>query len=166
MAVYTVYRGINMDKNKQVFTSKSALADYLGITRKTLYKRAKERKIELSGSYTQDQLDTLRSRLDTTQVNENISTNTQDNNQKDTPDTQLVNTLKDQIANLQQQLKEKKDEIKYLKLENEEKNRQIERRDKALDQQQHLQLTTSQQLKDAKLLETIQPEKKKRWWQI
>ena len=37
------------------------------------------------------------------------------------PDTQLVNTLKDQIANLQQQLKEKKDEIKYLKLENEEK---------------------------------------------
>ena len=108
MAVYTVYRGINMDKNKQVFTSKSALADYLGITRKTLYKRAKERKIELSGSYTQDQLDTLRSRLDTTQVNENISKNTQDNNQKDTPDTQLVNTLKDQIANLQQQLKEKR----------------------------------------------------------
>lgn len=166
MAVYTVYRGINMDKNKQVFTSKSALADYLGITRKTLYKRAKERKIELSGSYTQNQLDTLRSRLDTTQVNENISTNTQYNNQKDTPDTQLVNILKDQIANLQQQIEEKKDEIKYLKLENEEKNRQIERRDKALDQQQRLQLTTSQQLKDAKLLEPIQPEKKKRWWQI
>lgn len=155
-----------MDKNKQVFTSKSALADYLGITRKTLYKRAKERKIELSGSYTQNQLDTLRSRLDTTQVNENISTNTQYNNQKDTPDTQLVNILKDQIANLQQQIEEKKDEIKYLKLENEEKNRQIERRDKALDQQQRLQLTTSQQLKDAKLLEPIQPEKKKRWWQI
>lgn len=138
-----------MDKSKQVFSSKSALATYLGITRKTLYKRAKERKVELSGSYTEEQLDTLRSRLDTTQVNEKEHTNTQLNNQKDTPDTQLLTALQDQIDYLKQQ---------------------IERRDQALDQQQRLQLSVSQQLDDAKehikLLETIQPEKKKRWWQI
>jgi chromosome segregation ATPase len=142
-----------MDKNKHIFNSKSELAAYLGITRKTLYKRAKERNIELSGTYTDEQLDTLRSRLDTTQINDKEYGNKQESNQKE---TELVTALQEQINYLKQQI--------------EEKDRQIERRDQALDQQQRLQLSVSQQLDDAKeqikQLETIQPEKKKKWWQI
>jgi transcriptional regulator of acetoin/glycerol metabolism len=145
-----------MDKSKQVFNSKSELAAHLGITRKTLYKRSKELNIELSGSYTEEQLDTLRSRLGTTQVNEKEYINKHKNNQKETPNTQLVTALQEQVTYLKQQI--------------EEKDRQIERRDQALDQQQRLQLSVSQQLDDAKeqikQLETIQPKKKKRWWQI
>ena len=134
-----------MQNDTKAFTSKAALADYLGVTRKTLYKRANANSIELNGEYTHAQLKLLSSRLDTTQSS-NQNTHAKH-------DDLLVKSLQDQVEYLKSQLTEKDTQIASLY--------------QALDQQQQLQLGITQQLEDAnKKLQLIEAPKRRHWWQF
>ena len=109
---------------EHLYKSVKALADELGISRTTLYKRAKLNGIELTGNYTSqqiEQLKTVQSKVDTEHKDEHFF---QSEIQKQKLSSQL--TVKDeQIAELNQQLKQAQ---------------------KLADQAQQLQLKTQLQL--------------------
>ena len=80
---------------EHLYKSVKALADELGVSRTTLYKRAKLNGIELNGNYTSqqiEQLKTVQPKMDTEQKTEHFS---EQNEHKD-----------EQIAELNQQLKQ------------------------------------------------------------
>ena len=99
---------------EHLYKSVKALADELGISRTTLYKRAKLNDIELTGNYTSqqiEQLKTVQTKMDTEQKNEHFA---EQNEHKDEhffqSEIQKLSsqlTVKDeQIAELNQQLKQ------------------------------------------------------------
>ncbi|WP_270320318.1 hypothetical protein [Weissella cibaria] len=65
---------------EHLYKSVKALADELGVSRTTLYKRAKLNGIELNGNYTSqqiEQLKTVQSKMDIEQKNEHFSEQTE-----------------------------------------------------------------------------------------
>lgn len=128
-----------MDEKETFFNSVTELSKHLGISRKTLYERAKRDGIDLNGSYTQNELDSLRIK-----GNKSVSeTKVNDHSQKETEqkqnDTALLDALRTQISML-----EADKERLYLELDT--RNKHIDELNKQVDQSQQLQLKTQLQL--------------------
>jgi hypothetical protein len=111
---------------EHVFESVKALADELGVSRTTLYKRAKENEIQLIGTYTQEQIDKL--------MGVHLKTDSEQENEQ-SPE-QAVDSG---ITALSEQLTVKDNQIAEL-------NRRLEQAQKLVDQSQQLQLKTQLQL--------------------
>lgn len=128
-----------MDEKETFFNSVTELSKHLGISRKTLYERAKRDGIDLNGSYTQNELDSLRIK-----GNKSVSeTKVNDHSQKETKqkqnDTALLDALRTQISML-----EADKERLYSELDT--RNKHIDELNKQVDQSQQLQLKTQLQL--------------------
>ena len=111
---------------EHLYKSVKALADELGISRTTLYKRAKLNGIELTGNYTSqqiEQLKTVQSKMDIEQKNEHIN----------------EHFFQLEIQRLSSQLTVKDGQIAEL-------NQQLKQAQKLADQAQQLQLKTQLQL--------------------
>ena len=118
---------------EHLYKSVKALADELGISRTTLYKRAKLNGIELTGNYTSqqiEQLKTVQSKMDTEQKNEQF---VEQNEHKD------EHFFQSEIQRLSSQLTVKDEQIAEL-------NQQLKQAQKLADQAQQLQLKTQLQL--------------------
>ena len=118
---------------EHLYKSVKALADELGISRTTLYKRAKLNGIDLNGNYTSQQIEQLKTvqfKMDTEQKNEHFS---EQNEHKDEHFSQS------EIQRLSSQLTVKDEQIAEL-------NQQLKQAQKLADQAQQLQLKTQLQL--------------------
>lgn len=118
---------------EHLYKSVKALADELEISRTTLYKRAKLNGIELTGNYTSqqiEQLKTVQSKMDTEQKNEQF---VEQNEHKD------EHFFQSEIQRLSSQLTVKDEQIAEL-------NQQLKQAQKLADQAQQLQLKTQLQL--------------------
>ena len=118
---------------EHLYKSVKALADELGVSRTTLYKRAKLNGIELNGIYTSqqiEQLKTVQSKMDTEQKNEQFA---EQNEHKD------EHFFQSEIQRLSSQLTVKDEQIAEL-------NQQLKQAQKLADQAQQLQLKTQLQL--------------------
>ena len=114
---------------EHLYKSVKALADELEISRTTLYKRAKLNGIELTGNYTSqqiEQLKTVQSKMDTEQKNEQFA-------------EQNEHFFQSEIQRLSSQLTVKDEQIAEL-------NQQLKQAQKLADQAQQLQLKTQLQL--------------------
>jgi hypothetical protein len=111
---------------EHVFESVKALADELGVSRTTLYKRAKENEIQLIGTYTQEQIDKL--------MGVHLKTDSEQENEQ-SPEQAVDSGIKA----LSEQLTVKDNQIAEL-------NRRLEQAQKLVDQSQQLQLKTQLQL--------------------
>ena len=121
----------NMAEHK--FDSIKALADEIGISRTTLYKRAKENDIELTGSYTDEQLNKLMSVHLKMNSEQRIEQNSEHGNGHNS------GGLAGAISALSEQLTAKDEQIAEL-------NHRLEQAQKLVDQSQQLQLKTQLQL--------------------
>ena len=111
---------------EHLYKSVKALADELGISRTTLYKRAKLNDIKLTGNYTSqqiEQLKTVQSKMDIEQKNEHIN----------------EHFFQLEIQRLSSQLTVKDGQIAEL-------NQQLKQAQKLADQAQQLQLKAQLQL--------------------
>ena len=111
---------------EHLYKSVKALADELGISRTTLYKRAKLNGIDLNGNYTSQQIEQLKTvqfKMDTEQKNEH----------KD------EHFFQSEIQRLSYQLTVKDEQIAEL-------NQQLKQAQKLADQAQQLQLKAQLQL--------------------
>ncbi|MGG7602911.1 hypothetical protein [Weissella cibaria] len=118
---------------EHLYKSVKALADELEISRTTLYKRANLNGIELTGNYTSqqiEQLKTVQSKMDTEQKNEQF---VEQNEHKD------EHFFQSEIQRLSSQLTVKDEQIAEL-------NQQLKQAQKLADQAQQLQLKTQLQL--------------------
>ncbi len=118
---------------EHLYKSVKALADELEISRTTLYKRAKLNGIELTGNYTSqqiEQLKTVQSKMDTEQKNEQFA---EQNEHKD------EHFFQSEIQRLSSQLTVKDEQIAEL-------NQQLKQAQKLADQAQQLQLKAQLQL--------------------
>ena len=118
---------------EHLYKSVKALADELGISRTTLYKRAKLNGIELTGNYTSqqiEQLKTVQPKMDTEQKNEHFA---EQNEHKD------EHFFQSEIQRLSSQLTVKDEQIAEL-------NQQLKQAQKLADQAQQLQLKAQLQL--------------------
>ena len=118
---------------EHLYKSVKALADELGISRTTLYKRAKLNGIDLNGNYTSqqiEQLKTVQSKMDTEQKNEQFA---EQNEHKD------EHFFQSEIQRLSSQLTVKDEQIAEL-------NQQLKQAHKLADQAQQLQLKAQLQL--------------------
>lgn len=118
---------------EHVFESVKALADELGVSRTTLYKRAKENGIQLTGTYTQEQFDKLMGvQLKTNAEHDNEQTNEQGERINEQPVDTAIQALSEQLTVKDEQIAEL--------------NRRLEQAQKLVDQSQQLQLKTQLQL--------------------
>lgn len=118
---------------EHLYKSVKALADELGISRTTLYKRAKLNDIKLTGNYTSqqiEQLKTVQSKMDIEQKNEHFSVQNEHINE---------HFFQLEIQRLSSQLTVKDGQIAEL-------NQQLKQAQKLADQAQQLQLKTQLQL--------------------
>lgn len=118
---------------EHLYKSVKALADELGVSRTTLYKRAKLNGIELTGNYTSQQIEQLKTvqfKMDTEQKNEHFA---EQNEHKD------EHFFQSEIQRLSSQLTVKDEQIAEL-------NQQLKQAQKLADQAQQLQLKTQLQL--------------------
>lgn len=118
---------------EHLYKSVKSLADELGISRTTLYKRAKLNGIELTGNYTSqqiEQLKTVQPKMDTEHFAEQ---NEQKNEHKD------EHFFQSEIQRLSSQLTVKDEQIAEL-------NQQLKQAQKLADQAQQLQLKAQLQL--------------------
>ena len=118
---------------EHLYKSVKALADELGISRTTVYKRAKLNGIDLNGNYTSQQIEQLKTvqfKMDTEQKNEHFA---EQNEHKD------EHFFQSEIQRLSSQLTVKDEQIAEL-------NQQLKQAHKLADQAQQLQLKTQLQL--------------------
>lgn len=118
---------------EHLYKSVKALADELGISRTTLYKRAKLNGIELTGNYTSqqiEQLKTVQPKMDTEHKTEHFA---EQNEHKD------EHVFQSEIQRLSSQLTVKDEQIAEL-------NQQLKQAQKLADQAQQLQLKAQLQL--------------------
>ncbi len=118
---------------EHLYKSVKALADELGISRTTLYKRAKLNGIELTGNYTSQQIEQLKTvqfKMDTEQKTEHFAGQ---NEHKD------EHVFQSEIQRLSSQLTVKDEQIAEL-------NQQLKQAQKLADQAQQLQLKAQLQL--------------------
>lgn len=122
---------------EHLYKSVKALADELGISRTTLYKRAKLNGIELTGNYTSqqiEQLKTVQPKMDTEQKTEQKTEHfAEQNEHKD------EHFFQSEIQRLSSQLTVKDEQISEL-------NQQLKQAHKLADQAQQLQLKAQLQL--------------------
>ena len=147
------------------FNSISELSKHLGISRTTLYKRAKENDITLSGIYSDEQLKKLSSvhqfvHTQNTQNEHFEQSSRQNEHRNEHPESE--------ISFLKKQLLEKNTHIDLIIDQLKEKDHQIELLNKNLDQAQQLQLIAEQRLTETKdtLIEYQEKENrtKKGFW--
>lgn len=86
MMIYYVLRSVRLHKwmKKTFFNSVTELSKHLGISRKTLYERAKRDGIELHGSYTQNELDSLRIKGNKSVLETKVNDHSQKRNRTET----------------------------------------------------------------------------------
>ncbi|WP_273947204.1 replication initiation protein [Leuconostoc mesenteroides] len=140
------------------FNSISELAEHLKISRTTLYKRANLSDIDLTGVYSNEQLDLLSSVHPTVQQ---LNSSTEQTGQ-------LSEQTEQQIKFLNKEISAKDKQIKLLSGQLKEKDLQIGLLNKHLDQAQQLQLIAEQRLTETKdnLIEYQEKENhtKKGFW--
>ena len=122
------------------FNSISELAEHLKISRTTLYKRANLSDINLTGVYSDEQLELLSSVHQTVQQ---LNSSTEQTGQ-------LSEQTEQQIKFLNQEISAKDKQIKLLSGQLKEKDLQIGLLNKHLDQAQQLQLIAEQRLTETK----------------
>lgn len=118
------------------FNSISELAEHLKISRTTLYKRANLSDINLTGVYSDEQLELLSSVHQTVQQLNSLTEQT----------GQLSEQTEQQIKFLNKEISAKDNQIKFLSDQLKEKDLQISLLNKNLDQAQQLQLIAEQRL--------------------
>lgn len=140
------------------FNSISELAEHLKISRTTLYRRANLSDIDLTGVYSDEQLELLSSVHPTVQQ---LNSSTEQTGQ-------LSEQTEQQIKFLNQEISAKDKQIKLLSCQLKEKDLQISLLNKHLDQAQQLQLIAEQRLTETKdnLIEYQEKENhtKKGFW--
>ena len=140
------------------FNSISELAEHLKISRTTLYKRANLSDINLTGVYSNEQLDLLSSVHPTVQQ---LNSSTEQTGR-------LSEQTEQQIKFLNKEISAKDKQIKLLSGQLKEKDLQIGLLNKHLDQAQQLQLIAEQRLTETKdnLIEYQEKENhtKKGFW--
>lgn len=143
------------------FSSISNLSKYLQVSRTTLYKRAKEHNITLSGFYSDEQLKKLSGVQYMNTNNEHVKNSNGHIEQRNEHFEQEITFLKKQLS----------DQNKHVALiinQLKEKDNQIGLLNKNLDQAQQLQLIAEQRLTETKstLIEFQEKEKntKKGFW--
>lgn len=143
------------------FSSISNLSKYLHVSRTTLYKRAKEHNITLSGFYSDEQLKKLSGVQYMNTKNEHVKHSNGHIEQRNEHFEQEITFLKKQLS----------DQNKHVALiinQLKEKDNQIGLLNKNLDQAQQLQLIAEQRLTETKstLIEFQEKEKnaKKGFW--
>lgn len=140
------------------FNSISELAEHLKISRTTLYRRANLSDIDLTGVYSNEQLELLSSVHPTVQQ---LNSSTEQTGQ-------LSEQTEQQIKFLNQEISAKDKQIKLLSCQLKEKDLQISLLNKHLDQAQQLQLIAEQRLTETKdnLIEYQEKENhtKKGFW--
>jgi len=122
------------------FNSISELAEHLKISRTTLYKRANLSDINLTGVYSDEQLELLSSVHQTVQK---LNSSTEQTGQ-------LSEQTEQQIKFLNKEISAKNKQIKFLSDQLKEKDLQISLLNKNLDQAQQLQLIAEQRLTETK----------------
>lgn len=141
------------------FNSISELAEHLKISRTTLYKRANLSDINLTGVYSDEQLELLSSVHQTVQL---LNSSTEQTGQ-------LSEQTEQQIKFLNKEISAKDKQIKFLSDQLKEKDLQISLLNKNLDQAQQLQLIAEQRLTETNktLIEYQEKENqpKKGFWQ-
>ena len=141
------------------FNSISELAEHLKISRTTLYKRANLSDINLTGVYSDEQLELLSSAHQTVQQ---LNSSTEQTGQ-------LSEQTEQQIKFLNKEISAKDNQIKFLSDQLKEKDLQISLLNKNLDQAQQLQLIAEQRLTETNktLIEYQEKENqpKKGFWQ-
>lgn len=130
-----------MNNNETFFNSVTELSKHLGISRKTLYERAKRDGIELNGSYTQEELNLLRLKKSKNVTDTKVNNHSRNETQNKHNETELVDVLKAQIVVLEQD----KDRL-YSELES--RNKHIDELNKQVDQAQQLQLLAENRLSE------------------
>ena len=130
-----------MNNNETFFNSVTELAKHLGISRKTLYERAKRDGIELNGSYTQEELNLLRLKKSKNVTDTKVDNHSRNETQNKHNETELVDVLTAQIVVLEQD----KDRL-YSELES--RNKHIDELNKQVDQAQQLQLLAENRLSE------------------
>lgn len=118
------------------FNSISELAEHLKISRTTLYRRANLSDINLTGVYSDEQLELLSSVQPTVQL---LNSSTEQTGQ-------LSEQTEQQIKFLNKEISAKDKQIKFLSDQLKEKDLQISLLNKNLDQAQQLQLIAEQRL--------------------
>ncbi|MCM6832427.1 replication initiation protein [Leuconostoc mesenteroides] len=140
------------------FNSISELAEHLKISRTTLYRRANLSDINLTGVYSDEQLELLSSVQPTVQQLNSLTEQT----------GQLSEQTEQQIKFLNKEISAKDKQIKFLSDQLKEKDLQISLLNKNLDQAQQLQLIAEQRLTETKdnLIEYQEKENhtKKGFW--
>ncbi|MFL2068546.1 replication initiation protein [Leuconostoc mesenteroides subsp. mesenteroides] len=140
------------------FNSISELAEHLKVSRTTLYKRANLSDIDLTGVYSNEQLDLLSSVHPTVQQ---LNSSTEQTGR-------LSEQTEQQIKFLNKEISAKNKQIKFLSDQLKEKDLQISLLNKNLDQAQQLQLIAEQRLTETKdnLIEYQEKENhtKKGFW--
>lgn len=140
------------------FNSISELAEHLKISRTTLYRRANLSDINLTGVYSDEQLELLSSVQPTVQQ---LNSSTEQTGQ-------LSEQTEQQIKFLNKEISAKDKQIKFLSDQLKEKDLQISLLNKNLDQAQQLQLIAEQRLTETKdnLIEYQEKENhtKKGFW--
>lgn len=141
------------------FNSISELAEHLKISRTTLYRRANLSDINLTGVYSDEQLELLSSVQPTVQQ---LNSSTEQTGQ-------LSEQTEQQIKFLNKEISAKDKQIKFLSDQLKEKDLQISLLNKNLDQAQQLQLIAEQRLTETnKTLIAYQEQEsqpKKGFWQ-
>ena len=122
------------------FNSISELAEHLKISRTTLYRRANLSDIDLTGVYSNEQLELLSSVQPTVQQ---LNSSTEQTGQ-------LSEQTEQQIKFLNKEISAKDKQIKFLSDQLKEKDLQISLLNKNLDQAQQLQLIAEQRLTETK----------------
>ena len=123
------------------FNSISELAEHLKISRTTLYKRANLSDINLTGVYSDEQLELLSSVHQTVQQ---LNSSTEQTGQ-------LSEQTEQQIKFLNKEISAKDKQIKFLSDQLKEKDLQISLLNKNLDQAQQLQLIAEQRLTEEQI---------------
>lgn len=140
------------------FNSISELAEHLKISRTTLYRRANLSDINLTGVYSDEQLELLSS---VHQTVHKLNSSTEQTGQ-------LSEQTEQQIEFLNKEISAKDKQIKFLSDQLKEKDLQISLLNKNLDQAQQLQLIAEQRLTETKdnLIEYQEKENhtKKGFW--
>lgn len=143
------------------FSSISNLSKYLQVSRTTLYKRAKEHDITLSGVYSDEQLKKLSGV-------QQLNTKTEQVEQLNGHIEQKSEHFEQEITFLKKQLSDQNKYVDLIINQLKEKDSQIGLLNKNLDQAQQLQLIAEQRLTETKstLIEYQKKEKntKKGFW--
>ncbi|WP_419155037.1 hypothetical protein [Weissella minor] len=131
---------------KNDFNTITDLAKYLGVSRKTLYKRAEEHNINLSGSYSTDDLSLLGSKTAHQSNKKSVTTVTSDINKGNTSSKHQTHQNTPLNSELRSQINDLKNDKIFLQKEIESKNKTISETTKLLDQAQQLQLDLQNKL--------------------